>query len=364
VASGLTLHVGTPKSGTTHLQSILSARRADLAQAGVCYPGASYLPDDGLNQQPAVYGLGARHIDWLDTGPEKYTELLDALASEVKATGERVLLSAEAMCSLDEDEIGGLLEVLGVAAADTDVVITARDLGRMIPSIWQQTIKGGATKGLDGFTMAVSRARQETSTTSFWRVYGVPGIVERWAGVVGLDHVSVVTVPAGGHSSPELWARFADAARLPAAVRNVGSTSPRADNVSLSAGQAEMLRAINEVLRDRGMPPGDQRVLRRRILHQWQGAAHPAAIPIRLSTAAQAPVRRWTQEDVQALRSRGVRVVGDLDDLLAQPTHDGDASWPKCTPAMAYDVLALIDMPSRRSRRERLRSLVRGRFKG
>lgn len=361
MASCLTLHIGTPKSATTHLQSILRAQREALAAAGVCYPGA-YLPLGGLNHQPAVYGLGGRHIDWLEAGPEPYEDYLAALASEVKRTGQRVLLSAEAMCSLDEDEIYRLLAALGVEPADTDVVLTARDLGRMVPSIWQQTIKGGATTGLDGFTLAISRARHMVETSSFWRVYGAPGIVERWAGVVGADRITVVTVPAGRGDPQALWTRFATAARLPRTTAVVPQNSPRDDNVSLTAGQAEMLRAINQVLGDRGMPVAEQRVLRRRILGKWQGAAHPEATPIRLSPGAQAEVRAWAEEDVEKLRSHAVRVVGDLDDLLTPVTDDSQIEWPVCTTAMGHDVLALMDPPrGRRSRRERLRSFISGR---
>lgn len=363
MASGLTLHIGTPKSGTTHLQSVLRGRRRRLAEVGVRYPGADTLPHRGLNQQPAVYGLGARHIDWIHGDRRRFEHYLQAVVDEVRGTRHRALLSAEALVCLDDDEVRTFLSLFGVPARQVRVVVTARDLARLLPSIWQQQIKSGAIESLDGYVEAITGTRDEGDASAFWRVYAVPGIVRRWARIVGMEQITVVTVPAPGEPSTTLWRRFALAVGIPADDGTpLPPRSPMDDNRSLSAEQAELLRAVNKLMRDQSVEPARQRRIREQIRTSWQGGSHTASTPIRLTEQTLATVAEWSAQDVDDLRALGVHVIAGVDDLLAHDCAQREDSTPSYSAAMAQDVLSLVHLPEMPpGGRRRLQTLLKAR---
>nr|MBA2390515.1 hypothetical protein [Geodermatophilaceae bacterium] len=98
------------------------------------------------------------------------------------------------------------------APADVHIVITARDLARVIPSSWQETIQNGLVWTWDEFVASVvSRP-------------GATKLVRRWADVVGPDHVvddvrDLVPAPRGGSGDDQPSdARIAHAATFAAAA--------------------------------------------------------------------------------------------------------------------------------------------------
>lgn len=316
----LTLHIGTPKSGTTYLQTILSASRRHLSRAGILYPGERYLPHSGLNQQPAVYAVGQRFIRWVGAeARENGVRYFHRLCEEVSAHTGRVLISAEALAFFDADEIRQLLAGLHADSRQVDVVITARDLGRVLPSLWQQNIKNGSTEPLDGYLASVAALR-DAADVPLWTAFGLPGLVRRWQDVVGSECVTLVTAPHDGGDA--LWHRFVEATGLPwsmgsGADRPAGLAIRLVDrNLSLTSGQAELLRRVNLELRARSGDDREARILRGRLLQSWMSAGDGHGSRIAVPTALLPAVHRWADEDRGALQQNGVRVVGDLADLL------------------------------------------------
>src|SRR5690242_19154251 len=269
----LTLHVGTPKSGTTHLQAVLHANRDRLRRSGTLYPGAGRLPRDGFNQQPAVYALAGPMLGWVDDAVRRGAEpMLDHLAAEVRAHRGHSLVSAESLAFFDPASGRALLDRLGFAPEEVTVVVTARDLGRLLPSVWQQNVKNGSTQELEPYLDGVAALR-DGAPSPFWTAFGLPGLVRRWMSVVGADGVVLVTVPASGADPDVLRRRFAVAAGLPDDVVDTFVTDRQPhrahDNVSLSASQAELIRQVNLVLEAEGLSRDAQQRMRARLLTRW-----------------------------------------------------------------------------------------------
>src|SRR4051794_32503979 len=138
----LTLHVGTPGSGVTHLQTVWRDARPGLVRARVLYPGAGYLPQQGLNQQAAIRALIAG-------GDGDAAAHFQVLCAEVAGHDGHTVLSAEALAELDPEVGRTLIERLGVALDQVTVVITAGDLARSLPRYWQQHLEDGSTEQLE-----------------------------------------------------------------------------------------------------------------------------------------------------------------------------------------------------------------------
>jgi hypothetical protein len=339
----LTLHIGTPKSGTTYLQATLTAGRRALDRAGILYPGERYLPGNGFNQQPAMYALGRRHIGWVnDKAIASAIRHFGRLCEEVSVHRGRVLISAESLAFFDISEIDTLLDKLGTERPRASVVITARDLGRILPSIWQQNVKNGATQPLNAYLDSVAELRG-TPDVPMWTAFGLPGLVERWASVVGLDHVTLVT--ASHHGQAQLWRRFAEAALVPQRLPETTGTGTTFDrNTSLSWSQIEVLRHLNAMLQSEKHDPRRAQVTRERLLRIWMDGSSGSGPRIGLPAHLQPVVTRWADEDIDRLAACGVRVVGSLDDLRpTKPSGPGFDSPVVNLEDVARDVLQLLE---------------------
>ncbi len=346
----LILHVGTPKSGTTYLQSALRAARPGLAQVGVLYPGAAYLPDGGSTQQSALYALAGPEVGWVTPAVRATAErLLPRLVREVTGHRGRSLLSAECLAAFAPAGASDVLRAFDVSAGQVEVVVTARDLGRQLTSIWQQNVKNGATGSLADYLATVARLRETPGGPSgrFWTSYGVPELVDRWADLIGLDRVSVVVVPPPGRET-ELWSLFCTAAGLgdtPVAA-HAPTVARGGQNVSLSGSQVELMRHLNTVLEQGEVPHQERQELRRRLLAAWHATPVPDRRPLGLDAEWSARARGWALEDIAALADReraGLRVVGSLAHLEpgGRPEARTGPGEPNLTET-AHDLLALL----------------------
>ncbi|MCP9968292.1 hypothetical protein LUX57_26585 [Actinomadura madurae] len=221
MASKIVLHIGLQKSGTTFLQHVLQAGGEALAEAGVLYP----VPPDWergkrtvANHEWPSYGLLGTEFPWVSR--ERAAEEAGswkALLDEVNAWPGTVLLSAEALSVVRRPAVDRLMGVLG--AGDVEVVVTARSLGRSLPSLWQQHVRNGRSAGFASYLRTLAEQRkagwervEAEPALHLWRAFSLSRLVRRWS-EAGAARVSVVTTP--GRPPELLWRRFAEAAGLP-----------------------------------------------------------------------------------------------------------------------------------------------------
>src|SRR6187431_869684 len=132
------LHVGAPKTGTTYLQDRLALNAASLRRAG----GTTVVSHEIL--------AGAK--------------------------------PAEARRALSD-----------LSFAEVHVVYSARDVARQVAAEWQEQLKHQRKVSFRTFLDQLRASDQRKATRWFWRVQGLPGVLERWGGGLTPAQVHVVT---------------------------------------------------------------------------------------------------------------------------------------------------------------------------
>jgi hypothetical protein len=339
----VTLHVGTPKSGTTSLQGILARNRGLLLEHGYLYPG-----------KRSSHFIEA--LDLRDSGFRGHR--FEGSEGAWDRVVERVL-SHEGPALLSHEVLGGSTAKAIKRAArafpgrEVHVVVTCRDLARQLPAVWQEGVKNGDTATYTAFLEATLGEWTGIGTgTGKWRGQDLAGMGERWAAHVGPARVHFVTVPPAGADSDVLWQRFREATGLPDADYAIPDT-PR--NPSMGTVETELLRRIVERLPEDVPWPTFARQVKRR-LAQRRLVNHKAGGALGVPTAFREPTEEIAAAIVDGLRSGGFTVHGDLADLTPSFRHDATAP-DEVTDAQlldrALEVLAplvLRDQPGQRAR--------------
>lgn len=298
------LHIGTMKSATTYIQQLCELNKDYLHGCGVQWPS------EDLRYQ-AVRDLFGRPPQGVD-----FTGAWQLLAREMRRYDGDVVVSNELLAALHPGHIRRLVKAVSKASElEPHVVLTARDHARLIPSHWQTTIKNGRTHTWSQFAAAVceesSDAEAQRIHDWFWQRHDLVAIMARWQRYVPLERLTLVTVPPPGGDREGVARRFGAAL----GIDLVGLTQPEIwTNLSLGAYSAELMRRVNEQTVDIDRPERS---------HGYRGALggalaqHADKEPaFALSRRQQDWVRARTQAATSEMEALGVRVEGDLADLV------------------------------------------------
>lgn len=349
----IVLHIGTMKSGTTYLQHGLLSQLSQLAENGWLYP-MQFAPARGaINHERAIYGLVGNHIPWVDSATaQRMAPQWQKLITEISTTNSNVLLSAEAVAVMMEDGIEKLLSALPVR--DIEVVLTARDLARVLPSSWQQSVRNGRPYGYEEYFDRIKRAKElpinESVGSNFWRSYQLSDVVLRWQKFIPLANISIVTVPTK-LSSDSLWARFVNAVNLPLETSEPIFDDKKA-HTSITWPEAEVLTQLNQKWAKQGKPKKAQDQLRRRIVQE--GFQHRAnrGQAIALTAPWLSLAQQWAAQDVEQLLQIGVRIQGNINELLTA------AELAPAQPCTAAEIAEASDVAARFHDRMRLQAIT------
>jgi len=304
------LHVGTAKSGTSYLQDLWWRHRDELRSRGLLLPGRGRR--DHFTAAALVKGMSAV----VDELGDRDRAVWAKLVRETRDWPGDVLISNEHFADSPADAAAAALADLASAADEVHLVVTARDLGRVLPSAWQQRVKMGARMPYRKFLGSV---RREDGDQKFWRYQDILGILDVWAAGLPPGCVHVVVVPAPGAPRDELWSRTSSVLGLDVAGLD---TEARRPNDSLGVVEAELLRRVNDAV------PRERRTAAysRHVKGTFVPAALVGSAP-RDSFAVPDNHVAWIEESaaavVAALRTSSYDVVGDLDDLLPSLAADG-----------------------------------------
>jgi len=304
VAERVVLHVGCLKSGTSFLQRTLGDNREALAGQGFCFPGRRW-----QEQVLAVIDVRGHRRD--GEVPADAVGAWDRLRAEIAAWPGTAVVSMEFLATTPPARIADL--VADLAPARVEAVLTVRDLGRSVPSMWQEGVKNGDTWQWDDYVAAVRGGDplQPGPARRFWRHQAATPIARRWSRGVGADRFTLVTVPPAGSDPAVLWRRFCSVVGLDPAPFAL----PGPGNESLGAASAQVMRALNERL-DGALSTADYNAWVKRLAKQ--GLAPRRAVEPAIGYA-----EPWVAERAEAmiegLTRLGVRVVGDLADLRPAP---------------------------------------------
>ena len=228
------------KSGTSYLQRLVMENRDAAGRAR----GAAARRRPGATRSAGVAEVLDRKRVVARPGEGAWQLLVDEMAAW-DGTG---LISMEFLGPgrRRQDRAG---RVVVPRAGSVEVVLTARDLGRNVPAMWQEALKNGRTWTFAEYVAGVADGAATVPGPA--RCSGAsrasPRMCRRWGEAVGADRVTVVTVPPPGadrgrccgSASPRCWASTA-----------AGVRQPGPGNESLGAASAEVLRQLNGVLDD------------------------------------------------------------------------------------------------------------------
>lgn len=302
-------HVGVPKSGTTYIQYTLHRNRRELRAAGVLYPGRTASHFQAC-QDLKGWQIGRQH-DGRPAGA--WSRLVSRLAQ----WPGRAIIDHELFAGATRPQIDRALSDLSFA--DVHIVLTARDLARQLPAVWQTRVRTGNGGTYAHFLEAVRSGPPGRGTARpFWGNQAVPNILARWGRDLAPDHVHLITVPPPGSDPNLLWQRFAtvigiDPARFPGA--------PPGLNHSMGAVEVAFMTRLNERLAGQNLPWPVY-------VKQFKSGLAPAlargsGARIELPQDAYEWAVEWSIGAVEKLRQANYDVVGDLAELIPRSRPTG-----------------------------------------
>ena len=282
--------------------------------------------------------------------PPQAGRALEQLPGQLaSARGSRALISEESLAPSNDQQIKALVEAC--EAREVHLVLTVRDLGRQIPSAWQQLLQSGGSMPFDAYLRRLKKTEGRPSS-KHWASKNVNEILDRWSAHIPESRIHVVTVPPPGSEPELLLRRFCEVLSVDSALldREVGRL-----NESVGRTQAELLSRVNGHL---------SKVDRRRDVYGDIGKRYFAVKVLGAQRGDRILVparhRKWVREVsakyVDRIAAGEFQVIGDLSDLSPVNEVFARGSAPP-SDAEVLDVaaLALAQMLGERMEKHRQR---------
>lgn len=307
-ADGVLLHVGVHKTGTTAIQAAFADARGDLQAHGVRYPGKLQA------QHRAALALLGRPWGWNSRGGSIMDRRhFDALIRRSAKHDGRVVISSEFFCEAPEDKAREAIDALG-GADNVTVVVTLRNLGKLLPSSWQQYLKYGLTTAYEKWLEDVfANPGASKISPTFWRRHDHGDVLTRWSTAVGAQNVNVLVLEDVDRSAQ--FRAFAQMLAVPEDV--LVSRMDLTSNRSMTAAEAELLVRLNKRVKKQMQWTDYVRLVRRGVALRMVEGRDPGPQEPRLRTpdwALDAAAEQGAKS-VATIRDLGVNVYGNLDAL-------------------------------------------------
>ena len=310
MADRVLLHVGTPKSGTTFLQTLMWENQQRLRSAGVLLPGRKRFDHNRVS-------MAIRGADFAPDTQRRAVATWERIRHEIADWDGTAVISNEWLTMATPEQAREAVRSL--APAEVNVVVTARDPVAQAPAAWQETLKIGGGLSLPEFLDSLDAPSGQWT----WRCLDPAEVVGRWEPTVGAERIRVVTVPPRAQGPDLLWRRFATV--LGVCADGYESAAAQA-NESLSAESAAFLQRISPSLlgvveshSSRWSEPA--RWIRTRLSHEILVPIEGHSIGLRPSERA--ALRERSEVTATFLRDRGYLVAGDLADLSSTEQPPG-----------------------------------------
>jgi len=309
------VHIGLPKTGTSYLQHVLWHNQATLEASGVFVPGEHH-----QFQRRAVWDLMGRRLEDVDQPhvSGSWQALVEAVHAQAAPT---TLVSEEFLVHARKPQVRRIVRDL--SPADVHAVVTVRDLGRALGSMWHHEVSQGATWSWAEFLTSVRDPEQgpPSAGVGFWMRYDLDRVLRLWGELLPADRIHVVVVPPAGSPPDDLLRLYATAVGFDASHLEAAHTPT---NTSVGVVETELMRRLNTTLGDR--------LNERQRLRVVERALKPALRTRQSSSRLEVPAEYhpWLVEQgrdqAARLRSSAYPVYGDLADLSPTLTGGVDPS--------------------------------------
>ena len=320
------LHIGPHKTGTTALQAAFWNKRNAIRKQGVQYVS------NGRHAMTAVLAAIEHISPWtVDKRPPpmwKWERLLTDIRS---SNAKRVVLSSEFFADAKPEAAERVIQQLDPERVQ--VIVTLRPLSRILTSQWQQFVQNQNTVAFEDFLRDTLDDPHPEKPPVFWRRHRHDDLVKRWADIVGPDHLTVVALNEGDR---DMVLRAFE--QLTGLKTGTLEADPTIQNRSMTVPEIETIRAFNVAFKEKKLPS----LLYMKVMRfgatfvMQQRTPQPDEAKLELPDWSVEPIRAIATEMVENIRATGVRVVGDLDDLLMIPApRVGPAPEVKVSPEVA-----------------------------
>lgn len=324
------LHIGPYKTGSTALQGALFDARDGFAPYGVYYPGRW--------RRAAQQGWSV--LRWSPRGrpAPKPPSFWKAFAADVRdraEAGARVCVSTEDFGSTSAARAAEIVKDLG--GDRVHVVAVARRLDRLLPSAWQERVKGFERRTYDEWLQEVLGDRPSPARKAFWRSQDILRTIDRWSDTVPAHRFGVV--PTDDSDRALLFRVFEGLLGLPTGMLAV----PETTNASLTANACELLRRVNAAFADEGWSDVlyNATVYRGAVQEMLAAGRSPLDDPIPpLPGWAYDQVVELSEQRVAGLVSSGVRLLGDPAVLRVPPRSAEEHADPQPPQLLSLDQAA------------------------
>jgi len=319
------LHIGLAKTGTTSIQMALQESTAALAEHGVEFAGGKH-----AQQRLAVFDFLGRRIEGSEAHEVSgsWQRLLKTID---ESTARAVVVSEELLAVTRPRQARRLARAL--EGHRVFVVVGVRDLGRHLPSSWQEEIVKGHSFTWGEFLAAARDPALGAATAgvAFQLRSDLLRILDTWEEVAPRERIRLITVPPSGSAPGLLLDRFAEVIGVPSGV--LRGERPR-HNEALGPAEVEVLRRLNATLRPE-LTQAQQVAVAKKALRL--GLAGRATRRLTLPDSERDWVTERTQTLVAELKNRGYEVHGDLAELDPQLALPGDRAPDDVTEAELLD---------------------------
>lgn len=302
------LHIGEPKTGTTHFQEIAWCNRTLLAASGVQLAGHSI--SDQFRAMQDLRGIPPEPDDPSGSWVGEW----DVLAAQARSARRLALISQESIAAADGDRVEHAVCSLG---PDVHVVLTVRDFASLLPAEWQETVKHRRTRSWPEWLEHVVSTEPEIGARpawGFWRVHDTPEVLRTWLRFVPAHRIHLVTMPRRSSDPAVLWRRLSG-------LLGIGDLAVDTDvrrNPSLGMAETEFLRSLNPELAGR-VPNWFYAAEVKQALAHGALANRPNTDRPLLPADVEAWAWRRSELTIEFVRGAGVDVIGDLDELRPMP---------------------------------------------
>jgi hypothetical protein len=310
------IHVGLPKTGTSYVQRALWRNQDRLAAQGITIPG---------KQQPfqrhAVSDLLGRRLQGADQPhmAGSWQRLVDAVQT---SSAQTAILSEEFLVHARPAQVARIVRDL--RPAEVHIIVTVRDLGRALGSMWQHDVSQGATWPWSEFVAAVRDPKHgpPTAGVGFWLRYDLRRVLAVWETTIPAQRISVVVVPPSSAPASRLLDLFAEATGVSASAL----TPPeRPANTSVGVAETEVLRRLNASLRRRLNEQQQVRVFTQTLKPALRASGNSSQL--RIPDECDAWLAASSNDLIRFLETSDYKVVGDVEDLRSDG-HALDAVDP------------------------------------
>jgi len=248
----------------------------------------------------------------------------DALVRRTQKYDGRVAISSEFFCEAPEDKALETIDALGGRDRVT-VVVTLRNLGKLLPSSWQQYLKYGLTTAYEKWLEDVfANPGASKISPTFWRRHDHGDVLTRWSNAVGAQNVNVLVLEDVDRSAQ--FHAFAQMLGVPEDL--LVSRMDLTSNRSMTAAEAELLVRLNKKVKKQLQWADYVRLVRRGVALRMVEGREPAPDEPRLVTPDWAldAAAEHGAKSVATIKSLGVNVYGDLDALETRVPSSNESS--------------------------------------